>query len=189
MRRPRKFTKIKQFNVNFCIFPSYNPSFFSFQTHVLAEPPLLTCGEAVPDLQPVVSAEGARRRRGVGLHVEAVELHHDLRHLGGEDHEGAVQVVGVLVGEARRLDDASGSRKVPGTFWTCEERDSERDADEFLKCRDVFGQSDGFSLRPRCELSGVTDRTSGSPTSCLWEFKTETKGFFRSNISKIENRS
>lgn len=82
--------------------------------------PLLTCREAVPDLQPVVSAEGARRRRGVGLHVEAVKLHHDLRHLGGEDHESAVQVVGILLGEARCLDDASGSRKVPGTFWTCE---------------------------------------------------------------------
>lgn len=84
----------------------------------MSQNPLLTCREAVPDLQPVVSAEGARRRRGVGLHVEAVELHHDLRHLGGEDHEGAVQVVGVLLGEARCLDDAPGSRKVPGTFWT-----------------------------------------------------------------------
>lgn len=80
---------------------------------------LLTCREAVPDLQPVVSAERARRRRGVGLHVEAVKLHHDLGHLGGEDHKGAVQVVGVLLRETRRLDDASGSRKVPGTFWTC----------------------------------------------------------------------
>lgn len=68
-------------------------------------------------------------------------------------------------------------------------RETARDADEFLKCRDVFGQSDGFSLGPRCELSGVTDRTSGSLMSCLWEFKTETKGFFQSNISKIENRS
>ena len=79
----------------------------------------LTCREAVPDLQPVVAAEGAGRRRGVGLHVEAVELHYDLGHLGREDHEGAVQVVGVLLGEARRLYDASGSREVPGALWTC----------------------------------------------------------------------
>lgn len=79
----------------------------------------LTCREAVPDLQPVVSADRARRRRGVRLHIEAVELHHDLRHLGGEDHESAVQVVRVFVREARGLDDASGGCKVPGTFWTC----------------------------------------------------------------------
>lgn len=82
-------------------------------------PSPLTCGEAVPDLQPVVSADGPQRRRGVGLHVEAVELHHDLGHLGGEDHEGALQVVGVLLGEARRLYDPPGSREVGGTFWTC----------------------------------------------------------------------
>lgn len=156
--------------------------------HVLARPRLLTCREAVPDLQPVVSAEGARRRRGVGLHVEAVELHHDLGHLGGEDHEGAVQVVGVLVGEARRLDDASGSRKVPGTFGTCEERDSERDADEFLKCRDVFGQSDGFSLRPRCELSGVGDRTSGSRPAVCASLKRKQMGFSIKHF-KTEDRS
>lgn len=82
----------------------------------------LTCREAIPDLQPVVPADGARRWRGVGLHVEAVELHHDLGHLGGEDHEGALQVVGVFLREARRLYDAPGSREVGGTFWTCGER-------------------------------------------------------------------
>lgn len=79
----------------------------------------LTCGEAIPNLQPVVSADGAGRRRGVGLHVEAVELHYNLRHLWGEYHEGAVQVVRVLLGETRCLDDAAGSREVPGAFWTC----------------------------------------------------------------------
>lgn len=90
----------------------------------------LTCREAVPDLQVVVAADGARRRRDVGLHVEAVELHHDLRHLGGVDHEGAVQVVGILLGEARGLDDAPGGREVPGTFWTCGQRRSGQDQDQ-----------------------------------------------------------
>lgn len=80
---------------------------------------LLTCGEAIPDLQVVVAADGTWRRRAVGLHVEAVKHHHDLRHLGGVDHESAVQVVGVLFGKARGLDDAARGREVPGTFWTC----------------------------------------------------------------------
>lgn len=61
----------------------------------------LTAREAVPDLQPVVSAENTSRGRRVGLHLEALELQNDLRHLGGEDHERAVQVVGVLLREAR----------------------------------------------------------------------------------------
>lgn len=68
-------------------------------------PPLsiksLTTREAVPDLQPVVSAENASGGRRVGLQLEALELQNDLRHLGGEDHERAVQAVGVLLREAR----------------------------------------------------------------------------------------
>lgn len=84
--------------------------------------PPLTCREAVPDLQPVVSAEGARWRRGVRLHVEAIKLHHDLCHLGGKDHKGTFQVVGILLREARCLDDSTGSREVSGTFRTCKVR-------------------------------------------------------------------
>lgn len=81
----------------------------------------LTCGEAIPDLQVVVAADGTRRRRAVRLHVEAVKHHHNLRHLGGVDHERAVQVVGVFFGKARGLDDAAWGREVPGTFRTCED--------------------------------------------------------------------
>lgn len=80
--------------------------------------PVLTCRKSIPDLQPVISAEGTRGRRGVGLHIKAVKLHHDLRHLRSKDHEGAVQVVGVFVREPRGLDDAPGGREVPGAFWT-----------------------------------------------------------------------
>lgn len=82
---------------------------------------VLTCGEAIPDLQVVVAADGTWRRRAVRLHVEAVKHHHDLRHLGGVDHERAVQVVGVFFGKARGLDDTAWGREVPGTFWTCED--------------------------------------------------------------------
>lgn len=78
----------------------------------------LTSREAVPDLQPVVSAENTSRRRGVGLQLEALELQNDLGHLGGEDHECAVQVVGVFLREAGRLYDAAVGGEVPGALGT-----------------------------------------------------------------------
>lgn len=90
---------------------------------------LLTCGEAIPDLKVVVAADGTWRRCAVGLHVEAVKHHHYLRHLGGVDHEGAVQVVGVLFGKAWSLDNAAWGCEVPGTFWTCREWTSSQDQD------------------------------------------------------------
>lgn len=60
----------------------------------------LTSREAVPDLQPVVAAEHASRGRRVRLQLEALKLQNDFGHLRREDHEGAVQVVGVLLREA-----------------------------------------------------------------------------------------
>ena len=80
---------------------------------------LLTSREAVPDLQSVIAAENTRRGRGVRLQLKALELQDDLRHLGGEDHEGAVQVVGVFLQEAGRLYDTAVGGEVPGALGTC----------------------------------------------------------------------
>ena len=80
---------------------------------------LLTSGEAIPDLQPVVAAEDTSRGRRVRLQLEALELQNDLGHLGGEDHKRAVQVVGVFLREPRRLYDSAVGGEVPRAFGTC----------------------------------------------------------------------
>ena len=79
---------------------------------------LLTPGEAVPDLQAIVAAVDAGRRVGVGLQLKALKLQHDLRHLGSKDHEGAVQLVGILLWVAWGLDNSTVRGEVSGTFWT-----------------------------------------------------------------------
>lgn len=88
----------------------------------------LTSGESVPNLQAIVAAEHSGRRLRVRLQLEALELQNDFRHLGGEDHEGAVKVVGVLLRKAGRLDDTAAGGEVPGTFRTW---DGEKRAYEF----------------------------------------------------------
>lgn len=75
----------------------------------------LTSREPVPHLQPVVLAVPVAARQGVVLQVKG-EKGEGYVHAGGHDNdEGALQVVRVLVGEARGLDETRGTRKVTGT--------------------------------------------------------------------------
>lgn len=75
----------------------------------------LTSREPVPHLQPVVLAVPVAARQGVVLQVKG-EKGEGYVHAGGHDNdEGALQVVRVLVREARRLDETRGTRKVTGT--------------------------------------------------------------------------
>lgn len=81
-----------------------------------------TSREPIPDLQPVVATEHTSRGRWVWLQLEAFKLQDDLWHLRGEDHKCAVQIVGVFLGVAWRLYDATVGGEVPGAFRTCGER-------------------------------------------------------------------
>lgn len=77
----------------------------------------LTVRDAVPDVQPVVLAVSLPHLQGVMLQVKGQELQDDL-HLGfGQDGEGAVQVVWVLLGEAGGLDGPVGACEVFGTIF------------------------------------------------------------------------
>ncbi len=78
-----------------------------------------TSREAIPDLQSVVAAENTSGGRRVRLQLKALELQNDLRHLGCEDHESAVQVIGVFLWETGRLYDTAVGGEVPGAFGTC----------------------------------------------------------------------
>lgn len=80
---------------------------------------LLTSREAIPDLQPVIATEHTSRGCLVRFQLETLEFQNDLRHLGSEDHECAVQVVWVFLWKARGLYDAAVGGEVSGTFWTC----------------------------------------------------------------------
>lgn len=75
----------------------------------------LTLRETIPDLQAVILAVW----RVPQLDVKLLKVQDDLRHVRGEDHEGAVQVVGVLLREPWGRDDSIAGGDVPGTFWSC----------------------------------------------------------------------
>lgn len=79
---------------------------------------LLTSREAIPDLQPVVAAEHTSGRRLVRLQLKTLKLQNDLRHLGSEDHKGAVQVVWVLLRKTGGLDDTAVGGEISGAFRT-----------------------------------------------------------------------
>ena len=72
----------------------------------------LTMGDAIPDVQPVVFAVSLSHLQRVVLQVKGQELQDDL-HLGfGQDGEGAVQVVWVLLGKPGGLDRPVGACEV-----------------------------------------------------------------------------
>lgn len=75
----------------------------------------LTSREPVPHFQPVVLAVPLSARQGVVLQVKGEEGDGDVHAGGYDDDEGALQVVGVFVGEARRLDETRGTGEVTGT--------------------------------------------------------------------------
>lgn len=73
--------------------------------------------DAVPDVQPVVFAVSLSHLQGVVLQVKGQKLQDDL-HLGfGQDGEGAVQVVWVLLGEPGGLDGPVGACEVFRTIF------------------------------------------------------------------------
>lgn len=77
----------------------------------------LTVRDAVPDVQPVVLAVSLSHLQGVVLQVKGQKLQDDL-HLGfGQDGEGAVQVVWVLLGEPGGLDGPVGACEVFRTIF------------------------------------------------------------------------
>lgn len=80
----------------------------------------LTMRNAVPDVQPIIFAVSFSHLQRVVLQVKGQELQDDL-HLGfGQDGEGAVQVVWVLLGKSRGLNGPVGAREVFGTvFGAC----------------------------------------------------------------------
>ena len=66
--------------------------------------PCLTSRESVEHFQPVVLAVSLSARQGVVLQVKGEEGEGHV-HAGGHDNdEGALQVVGVFIGEAWRLN-------------------------------------------------------------------------------------
>lgn len=72
----------------------------------------LTLRQAVPHVQPVVLAVALPHQQGVVLQVEGQEREGDV-HVGrGDDHVGALQVVGVFIREARGLDHAGGAGEI-----------------------------------------------------------------------------
>lgn len=73
--------------------------------------------DAVPDVQPVVFAVSLSHLQRVMLQVKGQKLQDDL-HLGfGQDGEGAVQVVRVLLGKPGGLDGPVGACEVFGTVF------------------------------------------------------------------------
>lgn len=64
----------------------------------------LTLRQAVPHVQPVVLAVALPYQQGVVLQVEGQKAQGDVCLGWGDDHVGALQIVGVFVREARRLD-------------------------------------------------------------------------------------
>lgn len=77
-----------------------------------------TSWEPVPHLQPVVLAVPLSAWQGVVLQVKGEEGEGDIHAGGDNDDEGALQVVGVFVGEARRLNETRGTGEVAGTIRT-----------------------------------------------------------------------
>lgn len=71
-----------------------------------------TLRQAVPHVQPVVLAVALSHQQGVVLEVEGQEREGDVHVRRGDDHVRALQVVGVLVREARRLDHAGGAGEI-----------------------------------------------------------------------------
>jgi len=82
----------------------------------------LTLRQAVPHVQPVVLAVALSHQQGVVLEVKGQERERDV-HVGrGDDHVGALQIMGVLIREARRLDHAGGAGEVAeAEFRPCED--------------------------------------------------------------------
>lgn len=74
----------------------------------------LTSWQTVPHFQPVVLAVPVSARQGVVLQVKGEEGEGDIHAGRDNDDEGALQVVGVFVGEARGLDEAQGTGEVTG---------------------------------------------------------------------------
>lgn len=72
----------------------------------------LTLRQAVPHVQPVVLAVALPHQQGVVLQVKGQEREGDV-HVGrGDDHVGALQIVGVFIREARGLDHAGGAGEI-----------------------------------------------------------------------------
>lgn len=86
----------------------------------------LTSWEPVPHFQPVVLAVPVSAGQGVVFQVEGEEAEGDIHAGGYNNDERALQVVRVLVGEARGLDEACGTGEVTGTFGTWDEGTEEK---------------------------------------------------------------
>lgn len=78
----------------------------------------LTSGEPVPNFEPVVLAVPLSAWQGVVLQVKGEEGEGDIHAGGDDDDEGALQVVGVFVGEPRRLNETRMTGEVTGTIRT-----------------------------------------------------------------------
>lgn len=75
----------------------------------------LTLRQAVPHVQPVVLAVALSHQQRVVLQVKGQEREGDV-HVGrGDDHVGALQIMGVFIREARGLDHAGGAGEVAET--------------------------------------------------------------------------
>lgn len=89
--------------------PSRSPS----STHPIDQ--RLTSWEPVPHFQPVVLAVPLSAWQGVVLQVKGEEGEGDIHAGRDNDDEGALQIVGVFVREARGLDETRGTGEVTGT--------------------------------------------------------------------------
>lgn len=65
-----------------------------------------TCWESIPDFQPVVFAVSVAPWQGIILQVKGEEGEGDIHAGWHNDNERALQVMGVLVGEAWGLNEA-----------------------------------------------------------------------------------
>lgn len=78
----------------------------------------LTSWKSVPHFKPVILAVPLSARQGVILQIKGEEGEGDIHAGGDDDNEGALQVVGVFVGETRRLNETRGTGEVTGTIRT-----------------------------------------------------------------------
>lgn len=74
-----------------------------------------TSWEAIPHLQPVIFAVSVSPWQRIVLQVKGEEGEGDIHAGRDDDNEGALQVVGVFVGKARRLDETWGTGEIAGT--------------------------------------------------------------------------
>lgn len=112
-----------------------------------AQPRVLTLRQAIPHVQPVVLAVALSHQQGIVLEVKGQEREGDV-HVGrGDDHVGALQVVGVLIREARGFDHAGGAGEIAeAEFRPCEDMSVNRCLED-IKQSVTLGEDTGVSNR------------------------------------------